>query len=139
MRILAGTALALIVGGCAVPSTTTNDQQANNQSLAGPWQGSNSGLSVLLALQQAGDSVTGSGTFDLGPNASLGCGGETLPSKGTVNLKGRIQGTEFQGRMTFADVWTPPFVGTWSRPDSLVGHFMSIDRGGCPLVLVRKK
>jgi hypothetical protein len=40
--------------------------------------------------------------------------------------------------MSFADTWNPPYIALLSSPDSLNGHFMSIDRGGCPLVLVRQ-
>ncbi len=138
MRILMGISVLLIVAGCPSASTTTSDHDVSTQSLAGAWHGSNGGLSVSLTLQQVGDAVTGSGTFELAQNASVGCGGETLPSKGTVKLSGKLQANEFQGRMTFADTWTPPFLATRSRADSLIGHFMSVDRGGCPLVLVRQ-
>ncbi len=131
-------ALSLVLAACPAVSTTRDNAQSGNDSLAGTWRGYATGLSVLLTLQQAGDSVSGSGTFEVAQNASIGCGGETLPPSGTVTIGGKLQANQFQGRMTFANIWTPPYLGTRSRADSLVGHFMSVDRGGCPLVLVRQ-
>ena len=68
----------------------------------------------------------------------MGCGGETIPASGPVTLSGKLNGSSFEGRMSFAGTWTPPYLGTFIAPDSLNGHFMSVDRGGCPLILLRK-
>lgn len=144
MRALIGFSLLLVVAACP-PSQPTqaakqspSTSQSESGSLTGKWQGTASGLSVTLALQQSADSVSGSGTFTLASNANLGCGGETLQSTGNVTVTGKLTGRDFQGRMSFADTWNPPYIGSVISPDSLDGHFMSIDRGGCPLVLVRQ-
>jgi hypothetical protein len=55
-----------------------------------------------------------------------------------VTLSGKLAANDLQSRMTFADTWSPPYIGTRNVPDSIDGHFMSIDRGGCPLALVRQ-
>ena len=107
-------------------------------SFSGRWQGNTSGLTVSLVLQQAGDSITGSGTYQVAPGSSLGCGGETIPSSGNVTLNGKLTDGNFQGHMSFGDVWIPPYVGTLKAPDSVDGHFMSVDRGGCALTLGRQ-
>ena len=107
--------------------------------MSGSWRGSNAGLSVTIALQQFGDSITGSGNFQVASNASFGCGGESLPISGSVSLAGQLASGEFQGRMNFAGAWTPPYLGVVIYPDTLNGHFMSIDRGGCPFILVRQR
>jgi len=107
-------------------------------SLTGKWRASNSGLSVEIAIDQHGDSLVGSGAYTVASNASIGCGGETIPASGLVTLSGKLNGTSFGGRMSFASTWTPPYLGTFIAPDSLNGHFMSVDRGGCPFVLLRK-
>ena len=106
--------------------------------LAGKWHASNSGLAVDMTIDQRGDSLAGSGTYTLATNASLGCGGETIPPSGAVTLNGKLGGSSFAGRMSFAGTWTPPYLGTFIAPDSLNGHFMSVDRGGCPLILLRQ-
>jgi hypothetical protein len=126
--------LALMASAC--PSTKGAGDQSG--SLSGRWHGTSQGLTLDVALTQTGDSVSGSGTFQAAPNSSMGCGGESLPSSGNVTVAGKSSGGQFQGRMTLADTWSPPYLGTISA-DSLVGHFMSVDRGGCPLVLVRQR
>jgi hypothetical protein len=120
-------------------STARSSQPRGSDGLSGNWRGSNGGLAVTIALHQSGDSVAGSGNFDVASNASLGCGGESLPPSGTVSMTGHLVSGQFQGRMSFADVWTPPYLGVVTSPDTLSGHFMSVDRGGCPLVLVRQR
>jgi hypothetical protein len=131
--------LALIVGCPGACSSQTAGSNDGPNRLSGMWRGSNAGLSVTVTIQQSSDSVTGSGNFQLARNASFGCGGESLPTSGTVVLIGRLAAGEFQGRMNFADIWTPPYLGVVNAPDTLNGHFMSVDRGGCPLVLVRQR
>ncbi|MFN2603167.1 MAG: hypothetical protein ABR582_10475 [Gemmatimonadaceae bacterium] len=125
---------------CRSAPVTQSDSTSNASEggrLAGRWYASSSGLSVDLAIEQQADSVSGTGTYTLNSNSSLGCGGETIPRSGAATLNGKLSGTSFQGRMSFASTWTPPYLGTFVSPDSLVGHFMSVDRGGCPLVLTR--
>jgi hypothetical protein len=136
MRILMSLSILAVIVGCP---TARPSQAVGSGQLNGSWRGSNGGLSVTIALRQSGDSVTGSGNFQVGRNASLGCGGESLSSSGSVRLTGQLASGEFQGRMNFADTWTPPYLGVVISPDTLNGHFMSVDRGGCPLVLVRQR
>jgi hypothetical protein len=136
MRLLMTFAMFAFIVGC--PSARPS-QSGGSDGFAGSWRGSNGGLSVTIALHQSGDSIAGSGNFDVASNASLGCGGESLPASGTVNVTGHLASGEFQGRMNFADVWTPPYLGVVTSPDTLTGHFMSVDKGGCPLVLVRHR
>ena len=121
----------------AQPGSTADVSQG--ASLAGKWRASNSGLTVDMTIDQHGDSLAGSGTYTVASNASMGCGGETIPASGPATLSGKLDGSSFAGRMSFAGTWTPPYLGTFIAPDSLNGHFMSIDRGGCPLILVRKR
>src|SRR5204863_8169781 len=111
---------------------------ACHSSLTGNWRASNSGLAIDMTNNQHADSLTGSGTYTRADSATIGCGGETIPPSGPVTLTGRLNGTSFEGRMSFAGTWTPPYLGTFIAPDSLNGHFMSVDRGGCPLILLRK-
>jgi len=111
---------------------------ACQSSLTGNWRASNSGLSIDMTIDQHGDSLAGSGTYTRADSATIGCGGETIPLSGPVTLSGKVNGNSFQGRMSFAGTWTPPYLGTFIAPDSLNGHFMSVDRGGCVLNLLRK-
>ena len=111
---------------------------ACHSSLTGNWSASNSGLAIDMRIDQHADSLTGSGTYTLAESATIGCGGETIPASGPVTLSGKLNGSSFEGRMSFAGMWTPPYLGTFIAPDSLNGHFMSVDRGGCPLILLRK-
>lgn len=136
VRILMTFSIFALVVGCP---TARPSQAGGPDRLSGSWRGSNAGLSVTIALQQSGDSITGSGNFQVSGNASFGCGGESLPTSGSVSMAGHLASSEFQGRMNFADVWTPPYLGVMTSPDTLSGHFMSIDRGGCPLILVRQR
>jgi hypothetical protein len=135
MRLMMTLAI-YVLEGCSIarpPRATGSD------SMNGNWRGSNGGLSVTIALQQSGDSVTGSGNFRLESNASFGCGGESLPNGGSLRMTGHLAAGEFQGRMNFGNAWTPPYLGVVSASDTLRGHFMSVDRGGCPLVLIRER
>jgi len=111
---------------------------ACHSSLTGNWRASNSGLAIDMTIDQHADSLSGSGTYTRTDSATIGCGGETIPASGPVTLSGKLSGSSFQGRMSFAGVWTPPYLGTFIAPDSLNGHFMSVDRGGCPLTLIKK-
>jgi hypothetical protein len=124
--------------GC--PSTPSAREQggAPASSLSGKWRGSSAGLSVSLSLEQTGDSVKGSGKYQVASGSSIGCGGETIPASGDVSLTGTIAGSEFQGHMSFGGVWIPPYLGSLKTPDSLDAHFMSVDRGACTLPLVRQ-
>jgi hypothetical protein len=135
---LAISLLGLIVG-CPAGNTTRNDVRTGNSALAGRWKGTNAGLTVALTIQQAADSLTGTGTYQAARDANIGCGGETLPASGSVTFGGELISGGFQGRMRFDDTWSPPYLGTLNGPDSLNGHFMSVDRGGCALTLVRQR
>ncbi|HEY4955854.1 MAG TPA: hypothetical protein VII02_13305 [Gemmatimonadaceae bacterium] len=139
MRVPLTIGLLAALCGCSAASRTQNDTGATAPSLAGRWSGSSAGLSVSLTLEQTADSVTGTGTFTTSPNSSMGCGGETLPASGPVTMSGKLTGSDLQARVTFAGTWSPPYAGTLAAKDSIAGHFMSIDRGGCPLSLVRER
>ena len=133
--------VALMALGVAAACTTTPSTRppANpSTSLSGKWTGSSGGLSVLLTLEQMGDSVTGSGTYQVASGSSLGCGGETIPASGSVSLTGTLASGEFQGRMSFGGAWIPPYLGSLKTPDSLDARFMSVDRGACTLPLTRQ-
>lgn len=133
-------ALTLLIA-CRSTPVSQSDSAANvseGSILTGKWNASSPGLSVNIVLEQRGDSLTGTGTYSRASDASLGCGGETIPASGPVTLNGKLNGTAFVGRMSFASTWTPPYLGTFIAPDSINGHFMSVDRGGCPLVLLKQ-
>lgn len=139
-RALISLTLAATAAGCprVQPEQSGKSDDGLDQ-LSGTWRGSNAGLTVFLTLRQTGDSLSGTGNFQVERDSSIGCGGETLSAAGALTLSGQLVGREYQGRMNFADSWTPPYVGTLVPPDTLNGHFMSVDRGGCPLVLVRQR
>lgn len=130
--------MIFIFVGCPATTSNATNGATSAGSISGRWQGNSGGLTVSLVLQQAGDSVTGSGTYQVAPGSSLGCGGETTPASGNVTLNGKLTDGNFQGRMSLGGVWIPPYLGTFKSPDSFDGHFMSVDRGGCPLTLARQ-
>jgi hypothetical protein len=141
MRIAVTTSLLGALAACSTKPPIQTDASAAvsmTSSLTGSWHGSNDGLTVDLTVVQAGDSVTGTGSYSIAPTSSIGCGGESLSGTGAVTLRGNLSGAELTGRMSFAGSWTPPYLGTVLVRDSINGHFMSIDRGGCPLILVRQ-
>jgi len=141
IRLSEALCLFTLAAACASPPVTKTDAPSSvvePGSLTGRWHGASEGLTVDLTLAQAGDSVTGSGTYSVPQSSSVGCGGESLSGTGPVTLRGSVTGKELSGRMTFSGSWSPPYLGTVSTSDSLNGHFMSIDRGGCPLALVRQ-
>src|SRR5437762_5078773 len=141
MRPLLTLFVPVVIGAChssPVVQAGSTAEVSQATSLAGKWRASNSGLAVDVTIDQHGDSLAGSGTYTIATNASIGCGGETIPASGPVTLSGKLNGSSFEGRMSFAGTWTPPYLGTFIAPDSLNGHFMSVDRGGCPLVLLRR-
>jgi hypothetical protein len=131
-------AAMLACSSSPVAKTGATSEMDRTARLAGRWHGVNDGLTVDLTLQQVGDSVTGTGSYSVGHNSSMGCGGESLSGSGPVTLRGTLSGAELTSRMSFAGSWTPPYLGTLIAPDSLNGHFMSVDRGGCPLILMRQ-
>ncbi len=141
MRRLLTISLLTLFSGCRpAPVAQSDAKSAVSEAapLTGRWHASNAGLTVDITLDQVGDSVKGTGSYSIAANSSIGCGGETLSASGPVMLSGKLTGNAFDGRMSFAGTWTPPYLGT-IRADSLNGHFMSIDRGGCPLVLLRQR
>ena len=141
MRIALTTSLLGAFAACSTtPATQTNASAgvSVSSSLTGRWHGANDGLTVDLTVVQAGDSVTGTGNYSVAPTSTIGCGGESLSGTGPVTLRGNLSGADLTGRMSFAGSWTPPYLGTVLIRDSINGHFMSIDRGGCPLILVRQ-
>jgi hypothetical protein len=129
-------AILAFIPGCR---TARSSHDGASDRLSGTWSGSNAGLSVTITLRQSGDSIAGSGNFQVSKSASFGCGGESLPPSGSVRIAGHLASGELEGRMNFANGWTPPYFAPVVSPDTLSGHFMSMDRGGCPLVLVRQR
>lgn len=112
--------------------------QVRGRSITGEWRGRGSGLSLTLRLEQAGDSVRGDGTYSA-VRGAVGCGGETIPDSGRVTLSGELMGTRLRAHVRFSGGWGPPFIASLVHPDTLRGHFMAVDRGGCPLTLVRTR
>lgn len=106
------------------------------------WHGSDGNLDVTLTLRVVGDSISGEGTYTVRDPGRLGCGGETIAKSGKASLAGLRAGAQFGGRFRLGEgdgAWTPPYSGAWIPPDSLRGGFMSVDRGQCPLILVRRQ
>lgn len=140
MRItwLAAGALLAACGHRVETSAGSADRQPVSGPLTGSWRASDGNLEVTLELTQQGDSVSGTGSYRAVDPGKLGCGGETIPASGKVTLAGALAKQQFGGRFGFvAGGWTPPYTATWIAPDSLRGGFMSVDRGQCPLILVR--
>lgn len=132
--LVLGLLLGAAGGACARSSV------ASSAGGAGEWLGTDGNLEVRMTLAVAGDSISGEGSYTLRDPGALGCGGETLPPSGRVSLAGSHAKGQFGGRFRFADgAWTPPFVAAWVPPDTLRGGFMSVDRGRCPLLLVRRR
>jgi hypothetical protein len=141
MRPLLSLFVPALMSAChssPVTQTASSADVSQAASLTGKWHASSSGLAIDMTIDQHGDSLVGSGTYTVVSNATMGCGGETIPASGPLTLSGKLNGSSFEGRMSFASTWTPPYLGTFFAPDSLNGHFMSVDRGGCTLILVRK-
>jgi hypothetical protein len=121
---------------CASRMTVASKTAA---SLSGQWLGDSPGLHLSLTLSQAGDSITGTGTYEVRDAAQIGCGGETIPAKGPVSLTGLLAAATLSGRLRFSGDWSPPYRASLAGADSLKGNLMSVDRGGCSLVLIRQR
>lgn len=121
-------------------AASSPDRTPDAAPLTGSWRGSDGNLVVTLSLSQSGDSVVGTGSYRAADTAQLGCGGESIPDSGTVALAGTLTKQQFGGHFRFGPAaWNPPYVATWLAPDTLRGGFMSVDRGQCPLLLVRQR
>jgi hypothetical protein len=107
--------------------------------LNGSWNLTLSGVSGLFAFTQKADSLNGTAAYSMNSGNPPGCGGESLPSAGTVSLSGQVTGIEIRGRMSFDGRWTPPFNASIASKDTIRGNLMSVDRGGCAFILVRKR
>jgi hypothetical protein len=92
-----------------------------------------------MTVVQTADSVTGSGTYEVRDPAQIGCGGETIPPKGPVSLTGLLAADTLSGRFHFSGDWSPPYRASLAGADSIKGNLMSVDRGGCSLVLTRQR
>ncbi len=130
--------LTAAFGSISCASRTTVQSKAAG-SLAGQWQGDSPGLHLSLTVRQAGDSITGTGTYEVRDAAQIGCGGETIPGKGPVSLTGLLAADTLSGRLRFASDWSPPYRASLAGADSLKGNLMSVDRNGCSLVLTRQR
>lgn len=113
--------------------------QPGSVNLKGAWNLSLSGVSATFTLTQSADSVSGSATYSANPANPPGCGGESLPASGSVSLNAQVTGNDIRGRMSFDGRWTPPFNAAIASRDTIRGNLMSVDRGGCAFILVRKK
>ena len=108
-------------------------------SFAGQWQGDSPGLHLLITIVQTAASVSGDGTYEVRDPAHIGCGGEAIPPKGPVSLTGSLAADTLSGRLHFSGDWSPPYRASLAGADSLKGNLMSVDRGGCSLVLTRQR
>lgn len=113
--------------------------QPGSVDLKGAWNLTLSGVSAAFALTESTDSVSGSATYSANPANPPGCGGESLPATGSVTLNAQVTGNDIRGRMSFDGRWTPPFNAAIASKDTIRGNLMSVDRGGCAFILVRKK
>jgi hypothetical protein len=136
-RILVFAILATFASISCASRATVASKAAG--SLAGQWLGDSPGLHLSLTLSQAGDSITGIGTYEVHDAAQIGCGGETIPATGPVSLTGLLAADTVSGRLRFSGDWSPPYRASLVGADSLKGNLMSVDRGGCSLVLTRKR
>lgn len=118
------------------PRRTVESKTAG--SFAGQWQGDSPGLHLALTVVQTAGSVTGDGTYEVRDPAQIGCGGETIPQKGPVSFTGLLAADTLSGRLHFSGDWSPPYRASLAGADSIKGNLMSVDRGGCSLVLTRQ-
>lgn len=132
--IVSGVLAALLLAACGsdVSAPPTAER------LDGRWTGSTQGVSISLDLRWTSDSVVGAGTWTAAADNTLGCGGGTLSGTGTLRLAAARTGQEMIGPTTFSNGWSPPFVGVLGDSTTLDAHFMSVDRGPCPITLVRR-
>ncbi len=137
-KILSFAILTAAFGSISCASRMTV-QSKTAGSLAGQWQGDSPGLHLWLTVRQAGDSVTGDGTYEVRDAPQIGCGGETIPAKGPVSLTGLLAADTLTGRLRFSGDWSPPYRASLAGADSLKGNLMSVDRNGCSLVLTRQR
>ena len=119
--------------GCMVANTP----RPGTVDLDGRWTLTLSGVSAIFGMKEAADSVSGSADYSMDSGNPPGCGGESLPSRGTVTMIGKVAGTGITGRMSFDGRWTPPFTASIASKDTVRGNLMSVDRGGCAFILVR--
>lgn len=115
-------------------------ETATSGALSGTWRGTDGNLRVTIALAQRGDSLTGEGTYSVADVSRLGCGGSDIPAAGPVTLAGIVEEGNVGGQLRFnVAAWTPPYIGSVATHDTIVGGLMSVDRGRCPLTLVRQR
>lgn len=108
--------------------------------LSGTWRGTDGNLRVTLVVAQRGDSLIGDGTYSVVDADRMGCGGSDIPAAGPVTLAGVVEKENVGGQLRFnVAAWTPPYIGSVATHDSIVGGLMSVDRGRCPLTLVRQR
>ena len=121
--------------GCKV----ANSPQPGTVDLGGRWALTLSGVSATFNIREVADSVSGSADYSMNSGDPPGCGGESLPSQGTVSMMGHVSGPGITGRMSFDGRWTPPFTASIASKDTVRGSLMSVDRGGCSFMLVRER
>ena len=131
---------ALACDGAASPTPSISLQSGSGLNrVDGGWVLTSATLTLSIALHQTHDSVAGTGRYSIADGEKIGCGGESLPPTGTASLTGQISGSVVTGRVDFDSDWNPPFSATITAPDTLRGSFMSVDRGGCDLLMVRAR
>jgi hypothetical protein len=119
--------------GCKV----ANSPQSGTIDLGGRWALTLSGVSATFNIKETADSVSGSADYSMDSGNPPGCGGESLPSRGSVTMMAQVAGNGITGRMSFDGRWTPPFTASIASKDTVRGSLMSVDRGGCAFILVR--
>ena len=108
--------------------------------LTGTWRGTDGNLRVTIVLAQRGDSLVGDGIYSIADASRQGCGGADIPAAGPVTLAGLVAKGNVGGQLRFnVAAWTPPYIGSVATHDTIVGGLMSVDRGRCPLTLVRQR
>jgi hypothetical protein len=111
-RVVAVLALALF----AACNSLTNDIE--NSTVNGTWRGSVSGQTFTIGLQQAGQTIAGTGTLvNQGVTKSLSIAGNyaipnltlTMQSPGdpTISLDGIVEGDSFVGNLSGGSFTTP--------------------------------
>jgi hypothetical protein len=129
----------VIAASVSVGCKVANSPQPGTIDLSGRWALTLSGVSATFTVKDAADSVSGSADYSMDSGNPPGCGGESLPSHGSVSLFGKVAGTGITGRMSFDGRWTPPFTASIASKDTVRGSLMSVDRGGCSFILARER
>jgi hypothetical protein len=88
-----------------------------------------------MHFEQFGDSVYARGTYRVGPKKRVGCGGETLSSRGYMTMRAKGSLASFRGKLLFDSGWTPPVVGKKLPSGAVQLNIRSVDKGPCVLTV----